>query len=70
MRLAPEPRRPRIRGVGHPSCEAASVLVRRVLCRGGRAILRNGLGLGAAGLVEKDEYIKKIKDHFGIKDEM
>ena len=22
------------------------------------------------GLVEKDEYIKKIKDHFGIKDEM
>ena len=22
------------------------------------------------GLVEKDEYIKKIKDHFGIKDEV
>jgi len=27
-------------------------------------------GINTKGLVEKDEYIKKIKDHFGIKDEM
>ena len=27
-------------------------------------------GLDTKGLVEKDEYIKKIKTHFGIKDEV